>query len=139
MFSLTSYGLSSKILFIGAHIVPWLLPDVSISLGNKTPPLTEIELPGKPLYDTDKNVDDTLIPAHETFSDKWQPHLVIEPPTFNHIVGKAATSLVIDLPLYTLKSLYNNPYATILFLYLSIPAPVLKILFPKLIKYMLLA
>lgn len=65
----------------------------------------------------------------------YLPHIRIHMPTVADIGGKALSTLIIDIPFYTLKQFYNNPFLTIITLYGILPPSVFKLLLPKLLSF----
>jgi len=70
-----------------------------------------------------------------TVPNFW-PHLVIQMPSAGEISTRALNSLIVDLPIYTCKSLYNSPVPTMIALYTILPSPIWNVLFPKLLRYL---
>jgi hypothetical protein len=74
------------------------------------------------------------VPSAKTSYNLW-PHLIVQMPSAAEIGTRALTTLVIDLPIYTAKSLYASPIPTLIALYAILPAPVWQVLFPRLLRF----
>ena len=129
------------------------MPKVSIS--STVDPLADIELNGNHLYKkgTGESESAALVPIitsectdlvpyvppdpiKSNIAPNFWPHLVIQMPSAGEISTRALNNLIIDLPIYTCKSLYNSPVPTMIALYTILPSPIWNVLFPKLLRYL---
>ena len=144
-----------------AYVVPWFTPRVSVSLEERESQdagrVREVELIGRPLgsRNIEKAVGEVgevgdageasessetstgLIPGppvQKPSTYLW-PHLVVNMPSAAEIGTRALTTLVVELPAFTAKSLYASPVPTLIVLYAILPSPVWKVLFPRLLRY----
>jgi hypothetical protein len=142
-------------------VVPWFVPTISVSV--KEPKKNgDVELDGTLLYgekckelepatpcsmiesectdlvpyvppDPTKIKLDPVIPSHS-----YWPQLIIQMPSATEIGGRILNNIIIDLPMYTCKSLYNSPIPTAIALYTILPGPIWNVLFPRLLRYLTL-
>ncbi len=109
------------------YVAPWFAPSLTFTADKNPPADKEIELIGRSLDNTAEEPKKctSLIPYH--------PHLSINVPTLGEIGARALTATIIDLPVYTVKSLYASPVPTMIALYAVLPYPVWQIVGPRLL------
>ena len=107
------------------YIIPWFSPTIYW----ESP--ASIELSGGQVgKDLDSDTD--ILKPEKVCSSK--PRLSIHLPTPGEIGARALTTLVIDLPLYTLHHLHAAPIPTIIALYAVLPATVWAAILPRLFR-----
>ena len=125
-----SYGLLHSPALLGRLFYnygwSWFAPTVSFV---KTSP-TEIELqtPGdKRTGDTKEDLSTALIP--------YVP-IKIQMPTAYDVSAKIITTVVVEVPLFVIKNLYNSPLPTAVALYAVLPTEVWMVVGPRVLYYL---
>jgi hypothetical protein len=125
---------------VGGYMIPWLSPKLTLEHADQ--PSKEIELIGRPLF-PDKNDDlvqsiisDDPEKSTHTAIIPYHPRLSIHTPTLGEISSRALTTVIIDIPFYTVKSMYTSPIPTIIALYAVLPAPVWQAMVPNILYYL---
>jgi len=102
--------------FGSSYITPWIYP--TITWDKSTPEMIEL--------DDQKNIVRKPIP------ESIIPHIGIHKPTIEEVSIKAASILIIDVPLYTLRQLHASPIMTVIALWAILPPQVWTAILPRL-------
>ncbi len=91
-----------------------------------------------------ENLQTALIPYHKNLSSEkqlgenaqtalipyYRPYISLHFPTITEIGARILTMIIMDLPLYAIKSLYTSPIPTTIALYTVLPNPIWKLTTP---------
>jgi hypothetical protein len=132
------------------YVIPWFAP--TISFGDPERPERkrepkEIELIGTPIggaqterdvhpakEDSPESTEPESTEPESTGIVSYIPHVSVHMPSSSEIATRAVTTLIIDLPIFTVKQLYSSPIPTIIALYAMLPTEVWKVLGPRLLR-----
>lgn len=127
-----SQGVTSSPLFALKNICTYIVPLFHPSIYWKNSSHQEmIELD---VTENGKLIKVTNIDTENALLANYFPLIKIHIPTVSEIGTQAISTLIIDVPIYTMRYLYSAPIPTVIALYAILPAKVWIMILPRLFR-----
>ena len=124
------------------YMIPLLMSNVTFSIDKieheKNLKIEDIDLPilndTKSIEFTDTDYE--LVDVQKEKSMFSFPYISIHKPSMMEVGSKFVTIVIVDFPIFIMKSMYKAPIPTLITLYTVLPTPVWKILITKVPYYL---